>query len=638
MATKSMEWYKTAVLAELWDEEAKQRLLTETQWFDMMWGNSTNATRSTPEEIEKYAKDKEVELGTWKPVWPKMTDEDKQKYVDWLSDYQYWQMQRYKNQWYSFEAAKALLENQDRFANPMAVGVAKYNPKGNIVSNIVWWAYDSATGLPRMLAKWIANAVWWTAKQLGADEEKTNALVQNYKDYLDRDWSGKSIGANTDSLTYKRSKKVWDLAQTFAYWALWWAALEWTKLAQWANALKNTWVLWKMAVWAAEWAADMWIYSMVSDSELPSGWDLLVWWVLWAAAPMLWATYKWAKGLVKNVSKKAANEWSEYIISKMAKLTPKQEEKFFEEFWEQRTKRMHDRNLYTKDDLIRYYKNNIGNKDAALATMKWRYRNETLDKIIDDLVDYAKETEAPNLEQLVKWQKKNAEWWLEHIEIEKIKRLFESKKNRFNYDSNVSSKVKDKYTNRDTALREWQQKITKESWLSNIAEINNETQAAYMLKKNLSDITKTTKNGLTFWDFALALLRWDGKEALWYLVWKKIASSPTFRKKSVQLLDRISWHTKIEYLLMDYENIARVNSEKEFAELLEKRWVWDKTPKLWYEWPEVATDNRYWQLLRDTDPTVKYEVKEFDKSGKMFNDSPYNVPKEVVEWKTTNPK
>ena len=44
---------------------------------------------------------------------------------------------------------------------------------------------------------------------------------------------------------------------------------------------------------------------------------------------------------------------------------------------------------------------------------------------------------------------------------------------------------------------------------------------------------------------------------------------------------------------MDYEAIAKVNSEKEFAELLEKRWVWDTTPKL----PQTQWINDWWKTI-----------------------------------------
>ena len=48
MATKSNEWFRNAVLAEMWDEEARQRLLAETPSFNMMSSEPINNNQTSP--------------------------------------------------------------------------------------------------------------------------------------------------------------------------------------------------------------------------------------------------------------------------------------------------------------------------------------------------------------------------------------------------------------------------------------------------------------------------------------------------------------------------------------------------------------------------------------------------------------
>lgn len=646
MATKSLEWYKTSVLAWLWDEEAKQRMATANTGFNMLWGQTTY-NNQTSKPIEQIALDKEVEVWLWKSVWPDMTDIEKQAYINSLSNEQYRQMRTYKNQWYSFEASKTLLENSDWLANPTAKGTDKYMKKGNWFTNIVWWAYDSVTWIPRFIANNAADAIWWTAKQLWADEEKTDALVQDYKDYLANEWSGKSLWANTDSLTYKWSKMVWDLAQTFAYGSLWWAALQWTKVWQLTNTVKNSWLLGKSLVWAAEWATDMWIYSVVADSELPSTWDLAVWWVLWAAFPMAWAAYKWAKWMVKSGAIKMADE----LIWSINHLSKAQERNFKQMIWEKSGKWLNDRWIDSWEKLIEYFRSSRNKVDEALAAIDWRFTSDELTDVLNDSVRFAIRTKDKEfLNRLKELYAKNAEWWLTMSEINEVKRYFE-RNNKFTYLTKGTGEQAKRATNMDTALRKWQQKVAEENWFNNLAELNKETQAAKHLLNNAYDMKWTASNNpIVLTDWIVLAEKWLTLEWLSSIVAKRIADTARFRSKAANILNWIGKHETIPEKVADLKEISRINDEKElnawlkqqeeeYNAYLKSKWVWDTTPKLGYSWPEPATDNRYWAELQSvTKDDFKPEIKEFDSNGKMFNDDPYNVPKEVVEWKPTNPK
>lgn len=179
-----------------------------------------------------------------------------------------------------------------------------------VVIDIGGWAYDSVTGLPKFLAKWAANAIGWTAKQFGADEEKTDALVQSYKDFLDNEMSSKDIWADQESLTYNISKGVSDVTQVLAgEWLLKWA-VQWTaKWWQLLNYMKNAPTWQKMVAWWIEWAGDMTLYSIVSESRLPTEEELALWGGLWALIPWAWAVLK--------ASRKVVNKWLEKVAQKL---------------------------------------------------------------------------------------------------------------------------------------------------------------------------------------------------------------------------------------------------------------------------------------------------------------------------------
>lgn len=132
-------WYKNAILAELWDEEAKLKMMAETPWFNMfsshgwnsadynMFGSDTKINQNyDTDKMRVEALNKEVETWLWTRIDKVMTDAQKEKYVKSLTNRQYQQMLEYKNQWYWFMASKALLENSYKLADPTATWVNKY--------------------------------------------------------------------------------------------------------------------------------------------------------------------------------------------------------------------------------------------------------------------------------------------------------------------------------------------------------------------------------------------------------------------------------------------------------------------------------------------------------------------------------
>ena len=476
--------------------------------------------------------------------------------------------------------------------------IQKPEKESSTLSNIVWWAYDSATWIPRMLAKWAANAIGWVAKQFWADDDKVNALVNDYKSYLDSDWSGEAIWADKDSWTYKGTKMVWDLAQTAAYG---WLAKAWVQSALWGYPLvtKATPLWVKAAVWAIEWAADMWIYDMVSESELPSAWDLALWGTLWAITPIAWAWYK----AVKAVTKKNAVNLAEKILQNANRMTKWEQSKFYQRYNQNVWQWLNDRGLRNWEDIVNYFTNSKNKVDDAMASIKWEFTDDSLTDVLDDVVDFAIGTKSPQANRMIELAEKNRKGWLTMSEINEVKRYFEAH-NKFNYLSKWTAEQAERATNMDTSLREWQRKIAEENWFSNLAELNRETAAA---KEILNWSTKWEawvkgNNPISITDWIAVMWWWLSPESVATLALKKWWDTPAVKSKVVDMLNWIWGHETMTEKLADLEKIMEINKikdqkalEKYVDDLYKEWWVWDTTPRLpeRVEWWVAAWDRGF---------------------------------------------
>jgi len=502
-------------------------------------------------------------------------------------------------------------------------------------TNMVWWAYDSVTWLPRMIGKWTANAIGWVAKQFWADDAKVDELVNGYKNYLDSDWSSEAIGSDKDSWTYKGTKLVWDLAQV--------ATAEW--LAK--NAIKAT-PLWKVAMdaikqaplgyraaaWAIEWAWDMALYDMVSESELPSAWDLALWAWLWAIAPIAWAWYK----AVKAATKKNAVNLAEKILQNANRMTKGEQSKFYQRYNQSVWQWLNDRWLRNWEDIVNYFTNSKNKVDEAMASIKWEFTDDSLTEVLDDVVDFAIGTKSPQADRMIALAEKNSKWWLTMSEINEVKRYFEAH-NKFNYLSKWTAEQAERATNMDTALRDWQRKVAEENWFTNLGELNRETAAA---KEILNWSTKREawvkgNNPISITDW-IAVMWWGlSPESVATLALKKWWDSPTVKSKIVDMLNRIWWHETMTEKLADLEKIMAINKikdqkalEKYVDDLYKELWVWDTTPRLpettqWW----VAAWEKWFVTTNPTSPTYQEmwlwnikEINSLDKGGEgVYNTS-----------------
>lgn len=612
MATPSLKWYVTSQQALIWDGNAIQKQWEETPWYNMFntWIAAQNTATQSSTDLWRLAKDREVEAWLWVSVVSPMSDSQKKDYLDSLTDEQYKQMRTYKNQWYSFEASRTLLENSEWLANPTANWVAKYNPKGSFLRNVIGWAWDSATWIWQFLGNTAADIIGRTAKKLWADEDRVDYLVNDRKDYLEDSKISKSTKANTSSWTYKVTKWLTDLAQVV--WLEWIAkdALPW--VAWKLGSLRSAWLWWKVAAWALEWAADMWLYSVVSDSELPTWKDLAVWATLWAAFPLAWA---WLRAVGKWI-KKEAWVWAEKLIKNINKLSESKNQKFIDTFGEDAGKVMNDRWLKTRQDVQNWHISNIDRVDEALRTIKWNFKSQEVTDVLKENIKHANKTlDKKNIDRLLELQEKNAKEWLSMEEIQEVKRYFEAN-TKFSYKTQWGDKAK-RATNLDTALRERQRKTAAENWLENLAQLNRETQMSKYILNNSKDVSKGILWNVDVTDELLAIHYGWLDRALATYVTKSVLKSAQFQSKLVDILNRLSWHQTIDAVLADLNAIKGANTVKEFEALMKKReldqalpapkawWVNDAWYTILEQWENIISTPEWTNIIKDSVTEIK---------------------------------
>lgn len=160
--------------------------------------------------------------------------------------------------------------------------------------DIVWATLETATGLPRLAGWLIGEWVWAVAKWLWANKEKTDKLVESWKQSLKEN---QSIWQNRESGLFKWTKLAWDIISTAT--PIWFSktATFWEKVAsipQVSKAISKIpkWLPWAIAKWATIGAKDAAKFTAISESRMSSAKELAIWWTLWGLAPVIgaWAS------------------------------------------------------------------------------------------------------------------------------------------------------------------------------------------------------------------------------------------------------------------------------------------------------------------------------------------------------------
>lgn len=470
--------------------------------------------------------------------------------------------------------------------------------------NIVGWAYDSVTWAWRFLAKWTADVIGWTAKQLWADEDKVNSLVQSYKDSL-KDFSWEAIGADTDSVSYNVTKWVWDIAQVMAWEALLKWAVQWTaKWAELLNYMKNAPTWQKMIAWWLEWAWDMTLYSIVADGELPSVWEAWVGAAIWAAIPGAAAWYKAAKPYIQKWTQKIANklqlswllnpaklnavknqlidEWTDLAKAWLKSWEADDVWKWMIERWFKGDKPTIIKDLWehaTKSHALKkeilWASNSLHNVESAKKSLQ----------VIKDQIEW-----VPGLEKRLA-RVEELMWKSQHTlsELDEIKSILDDTVSIYKTDWAVGGGMMKKgLDNVRKDLRKYIEDAATKEWLGNIKLLNNETQIAKALedaisRKDSADAAREILSifdkgtiwgwllwGVAWWPFDNDTFAWKmGNIIVGSLAWKYLFSTKS-KTNIAAALNKMSWWSKKELSRLIWWEIATKDLSKATMKWLEK--------------------------------------------------------------------
>ena len=503
---------------------------------------------------------------------------------------------------------------------------------GQLWTDIVWWAYDSATWVPRFLAKWAADVIGWTAKQLWADEEKVSNLVQSYKDYLDNDWSSKDIWADQDSVAYNVTKTVWDLSQV-----VWWEALlkwavSWTaKWAELMNYLKDAPTWQKIVAGWLEWAGDMTLYSIVADSELPTAWEVGIWTAIGAAIPWVAAWYKAAKPYIQKWAEKVANKLQLSWLLNPAKLNAVKNQlidewtdlaKAWLKGWEADDvgKWMIERWFkWDKPTIIKSLWEHASKSHALKKEILWASNSlhnvESAKKslqVIKDQIEWVPwlEKQLARVEELM-WKSKHT-----LSELDEIKSILDDTVKIYKTDWAVGGGMMKKgLDNVRKDLRKYIEDAATKEWLGNVKLLNNETQIAKALedaisRKDSADAARELLSvfdkgtiwgwilwGTVWWPFDNDSFPWKlGNVILWALAWKYLFSTKA-KTNMAAALSKMSWGSQKELTRLIWWKITAENLSKST-----KKWLEKVLKEAWISaisTPKELTTEEMWALAKN---------------------------------------
>ena len=311
-------------------------------------------------------------------------------------------------------------------------------------------------------------------------------------------------------------------------------------------------------------------------------------------------------------------------VQNINRMNKSQQEEFVKMSWGiDQGEFQNQRWLRNLDDLSEYLTKNLDQVDTAMEAIEWRFKSKQLDVVLDDVLKYATDTEDPRLARIQELYNKNysGEWWLEMKEINEIKRFYE-RTNIFDYlKDSTKGKQRRRATNRDSALREWQQKMAADAWFDNLKELNKETQLTKYILDNASDRKSWTKwnNDITLTDRIVASWGWLDIDGIAALVGKKIYNSNWFQNGLVDVYNYIWDRKQIDLPKADMEKIQQMNElraidkaalAEELAKVQNKKdfqaWLDKASAMAWPALPQYDNVNNYntiigeWETIKVT--------------------------------------
>lgn len=423
-----------------------------------------------------------------------------------------------------------------------------------VVKNVVWWAYDSATGLPRFIAQNLAKWVWRIAKELWADETKVQWLVDSYIESL-KDFSWEAIWADTESWLYKGTKMVWDIAQIANPAWLWKAGI---KAGQIASKVWKSWkLLSKVAKWAAEWVVDTAIFMPQSEQRMATKWELAWWAIIGWAIPAVWAA-------ASKVKQKIWEFWTK-LYSKTIKLNPSQIKKIAKNnvAWVEPERRLIDKKIswnlsQIQSKLDDIAENSYKDLNAKAASIKWEYPSESWKTILSALkkkVDWIEGLEDINTK--LDWLISKDKYSL--TEMFDIKRTLDKRISMYSKSWDpLAQETAEWLRNLRDRLRKDIDWIAESQWLTDLRKLSKDIQVSTEISNALENtIARESKNrimsltdlivwwSVAWWVYASTS---DPLKSLQtvagLLITKKVFENPAIRTKLAIQLDKLTPKTQ----------------------------------------------------------------------------------------------
>jgi len=427
-----------------------------------------------------------------------------------------------------------------------------------IATDVVGWAYDSVTWLPRFIAENLSKGVGWIAKELWADQEKVDTLVWSYISSLS-DFSGEAMGANKKNVAYKGTKLLGDLAQIAnpawlgklgikAWWIAGKVAKEWSLVS-------------KIAKWATQGAVDTAVMMPQTEQRMATPWELALWGVIWWAIPAVWAAYqKWKEWLGKLGQK---------IYAKTIKLTPSQIKKIVKPSiaWTDPERWLIDRKITGSLDNIQKELDDIASNsyktlNEKVANVPWEFKSEAGDKILTALkkkvkgIEWLEEVTSKIDDLLAKWEKG---YTLKDMFT--VKRLLDKRiKLYWSSGDPIAQETVEWLRNLRENLRSNIDDIAKKAWLDDVRSLSKEIQVSTEISNALDNtINREAGNRamsltdiLVWWSLWAGVFAWTGdprdaiKVVWWTLLTKKVLENPAIRTKIAVQLDKLAPKIKQE--------------------------------------------------------------------------------------------
>ena len=440
--------------------------------------------------------------------------------------------------------------------------------------NIAWWLVQSATWLPSLWAK-IANPIFWAVDKYIVDPLSRALWVDEAK-----------IQSNTARAEQARSNIIWWL-ETAGQKLTWWdpesTAFKTAKLVGdiWQTIITpNAPWLTKWA-WLLKWAGQLaWQglaetvkYSAIADQRLPTAKELAYW---VGGNVLLWWAIAWIPKVISNIKiADKADDLANKMLTNMNRITKWEQEKFAAQQGKTVWKRLNDKGIIswwekTIDKVAKGFLESKNKADEWLALIKGNYKNEYLSTMANEAAEFAENTLSPEASKIRALAQKADDIWLTMPESNVIKRFYE-RNNKFTYGRDITAGEKTvRATNLDNYVRERQMSIADQNWLSNLRELNKDTQwFKYILDKLVkNEDWRLWNNAMWLTDRIIAWEVASNPSAIGLLVWKKIASSNRFRTWVVKILNRLSWHTNEADKILDIWRIMQIQNEKDLNKFL----------------------------------------------------------------------